>query len=294
MCDWTAVEAIWLREGPFGKPDRLVVEAHPRTTLIVLRHRRVRPAGRGSGLGALASNAGDDFHFWWAAGRTPDLIRPGTVSRLLAVEGFPRIDDPDDQYKVVDVTEYLGGVTFDDATAVLVSQLKYSTRHPTRQWTAAQICRKRSRRGSGGDPRRPRSVVADLAGTYRQLVEKFGRDATLGKARIRLVSNQPEDPELTGAVTAAAQWASEQGRPVRRADVLGALAENEVTVVRALADAVGNSLTMANSLFGAPWIRSSPRWRRRATCSAVRRRCPSSTDRRCPTRVATRHTTGTG
>lgn len=151
-------------------------------------------------MGALESNAGDDFHFWWAAGRALGLIRPGTVSRLLAVEGLPRIDDPDDQYEFVDVTEYVGGVTSADATAVLVSQLKYSTRHPTRQWTAAQICRKRSRRGSGGNPGRHRSVVADLAGTYRQLVEQFGRDATLGKVRIRLVSNQPADPELTGAV----------------------------------------------------------------------------------------------
>src|SRR5438046_2344653 len=101
-------------------------------------------------MGAADSNAGDDFHFWWAASRALALIKPGTATQVLTIEGLAQLDDPDEQYEIVDVAEYLGGVSFDDATAVLISQLKYSTKHPTRAWTAGQLCRKRSRRRIDG------------------------------------------------------------------------------------------------------------------------------------------------
>jgi hypothetical protein len=89
-------------------------------------------------VGAEESNSGDDFHFLWAASRALALIEPGTHSRLLVVEGLSAVDDADDQYETVDLTEYFGGEDFDAATTTVVSQLKYSTRHPDRSWTESR------------------------------------------------------------------------------------------------------------------------------------------------------------
>ncbi|MCO7219246.1 ATP-binding protein [Klenkia sp. PcliD-1-E] len=197
-------------------------------------------------MGAPESNAGDDFHFWWAASRALALIEPGTENRLLVIEGLAPVDDPDDEYEIVDVAEYLGGADFASATTILISQLKYSTRHPDRAWTAAQITRKRSRRGKDAEAKITRSVIRDLADTYAQLMADHGRDAVAGKVRIRLVSNQPGDPLLTGGITAAASWAREQGPGAKREAMLKALPDQESQVIRQLSEAVGPRLTSAD------------------------------------------------
>ncbi|MFF4812792.1 hypothetical protein ACFY03_31725 [Micromonospora chersina] len=196
-------------------------------------------------MGAPESNAGDDFHFWWAASRALALIEPGTESRLLVVEGLAQIDDPNDEYEIVDVAEYIGGADLSSATTLLISQLKYSTRHPNRAWTAAQICRKRSRSRKDESAGKKRSVIADLADTYKQLVVDYGRDAVLQKVQIRLVSNQPADPLLASSIAAAAAWAREKGAGARRAAMLSALPGHESKVIRDLADAVDQRLTSA-------------------------------------------------
>ncbi|MFC8567329.1 hypothetical protein ACIQFU_38005 [Streptomyces sp. NPDC093065] len=61
-------------------------------------------------MGAPESNAGDDFHFWWAASRSLKLVEPGTILRRVTLEGLARVDDPDDEYETVDVAEYLGAM----------------------------------------------------------------------------------------------------------------------------------------------------------------------------------------
>ena len=78
------------------------------------------------------------------------LIKPGTESRLLVVERLSRVDDPDDEYEAVNVAEYFGGDDFDSVAALIVFQLKYSTRHPDQPWTAARLCRPWARRRADG------------------------------------------------------------------------------------------------------------------------------------------------
>jgi hypothetical protein len=89
---------------------------------------------------ARESNAGDDFHFWWAANRILTLIEPGTDLCLLTMEGLARVDDPDEVYETVDVAEYFGGRDTATARSLVLSQLKYSTRNPEKAWTAARLC----------------------------------------------------------------------------------------------------------------------------------------------------------
>src|SRR5436309_3424522 len=94
----------------------------------------------GGGVGAPESNAGDAYHFWWAASRALALVQPDADLRLIALEGLAVVDDPDEQYETVDLAEYYGGTTVASASRAVLSQLKHSTRNPSTAWTTARLC----------------------------------------------------------------------------------------------------------------------------------------------------------
>jgi hypothetical protein len=192
-------------------------------------------------VGAPESNAGDDFHFWWAAGRALALIEPGAALRRITLEGLASVDDPDEAYETVDVAEYVGGKDVATAQALVLSQLKYSTRHPDQAWTAARICKLRRRRKADGSATAPRSVIADLASAFRRLLDDHGTDVA-AKARIALVSNQPGDSLLLSSVAAAADWLRTQGGRGHRAALLASLPAEAAAIIRMLSDAVDSRL----------------------------------------------------
>jgi len=217
----------------------------PRTnvgTAVRGRRRSKATAGGGPALGAPESNAGDDFHFWWAATRALELIKPGAESTVVTVEGLSRVDDPDDEYEAVDVGVYTGGDDLGSASAVVLSQLKHSTRHPGKAWTASRLCEQRTRRGRDGSVVSARSVIADLAGVYALLLAGHSREELLRKVRISLVSNQPGDPLLRAGVDAAAAWARSRPAGAGKLALLRALAGQHAEVVGRLADAIGSRL----------------------------------------------------
>jgi hypothetical protein len=161
---------------------------------------------------------------------------------VVTVEGLSRVDDPDDQYEAVDVSVYVGGGDFDSSSAIVLSQLKYSTRHPDKAWTASRLCERKTRHGHDDRMLSPRSVIADLAGVYARLLEGRSRHEVLHKVRISLVSNQPGDPLLQAGVCAAAAWARSRPPGAGKAALLAALADPHAEVVSRLADAVGDRL----------------------------------------------------
>lgn len=108
-------------------------------------HKRITKVAH---TGAPESNAGDDFHFVWAARRALQLIRPGTTLQLVKIEGVTPRDlalaqtiDPEDAFLGVDMTEYHGGTDFRTASHVIVSQLKYSVWNADKPWTIARLLR---------------------------------------------------------------------------------------------------------------------------------------------------------
>ncbi|MFI5724653.1 AAA family ATPase [Streptomyces cyaneofuscatus] len=193
-------------------------------------------------MGATESNAGDDFHFWWAAGRALELVSPDTELELVTVEGLAVVDDPDEQYETVDVAEYVGGRDVASADRIQLSQLKYSTRHAETAWTAARLCQKRVKKAEG-KANSERSVIADLAAAYTRLRDDHG-DQALNKARIALVSNCPGDPMLLESVRAAAQWTAGQTAPTKAA-LKAALPSDQAAVISTLADTIGQRLKSA-------------------------------------------------
>ncbi|MCM3885045.1 ATP-binding protein [Frankia sp. R82] len=190
-------------------------------------------------MGASESNAGDDFHFWWAASRALALVAPGTRLSLVTLEGLARVDDPDESYETVDVGEYFGGERFATAELVVLSQLKYSTRHPDREWTVARICEKRDRKKQPQNALDSgRSVIADLADAYRKVLADHGVESAR-KVKIALVTNQPADPLLVASIAAAAEAVrSRGGRRTQLADLRRTLSSAHADVVNKLAAAV--------------------------------------------------------
>ena len=161
--------------------------------------RRQRTRKRSTG-GARESHAGHEFHFLWAAHRLVQLLDPRSRLRRVKIEGVGPGDvgksRRGDEFLAVDLTEYYGGDEFASAAETVVSQVKYSTRNPGREWTIGRLCE----RGSG---RRP--LVLSLAAAYRGFRQGTAGNIA-GRLRIRLVSNQPLAPSVV-QITEAAQSA---------------------------------------------------------------------------------------
>jgi hypothetical protein len=145
------------------------------------------------------SRAGDDFHLLWAARRALALLDPRSSLCLIRLEGLNPVDvvENDDRFLGVDLAEYFGGPSLTTASEVVVTQLKYSVRHPERSWSAARLGATKHPRGA--------SVVRRLADIFAGLVEEEDGDveAVVRTVRIRLVSNQRAAPAILTALARA-------------------------------------------------------------------------------------------
>lgn len=136
--------------------------------------------------GARESNAGDDFHFIWSAKKSLQLLDPNTELEALCVEG-PSIEDSiifeDDEKALlsIDVAEYFGGKKYEDASSVIFSQLKYSTRHGDLPWTLSSL-------SVSTNSKKNNSIIQRLAQTYKGFLKKYPKD--IEKLRLKLVTNR--------------------------------------------------------------------------------------------------------
>ena len=141
--------------------------------------------------GARESNAGDEFHILWGVSLCLQMIRPDSPLHRVLIEGVSPIDrtGPSGRsFLAADITEYYGGNSFEQATKVVLSQLKYSHRNPSRQWTAAQL--------APNNMARKKTILGKLADAYGEYRRQYGRDDVLKKLKIRLTSNRPGHPTL--------------------------------------------------------------------------------------------------
>lgn len=134
----------------------------------------------------------------WAMSRLLRVLDPSSGLSSVLMESLSPLDEVSkypDMLLAADMTEYFGGDSFDTAESVVVSQLKYSQRHPNKEWTAARLSASNSRGRPG--------IVERLADIFKIHLEEHGRDATLKKLRLRVVSNQPASPDLIAALRKA-------------------------------------------------------------------------------------------
>lgn len=134
-------------------------------------------------------NAGYDFHVTWTIRKCLELLNFSDEGlKSIAVENLDPVDSTEidqdgDILLGVDLTEYYGGENFASAKKVIVSQLKYSTRHSEMQWTASKVTT--GKKGSNG------SIVHRLATIYGGMATKHSVDQLRNKLQLKLVSNRP-------------------------------------------------------------------------------------------------------
>jgi hypothetical protein len=114
-----------------------------------------RPREDRKAVDASTSNAGDDFHLDWTVRRALALLEPGTELLAIKPEGITpsdaiRVDPTGQALLTVDLTEYYGGLSFQQATRVVYSQLKYSTASPSSVWSLAEVTRGKRANSSAG------------------------------------------------------------------------------------------------------------------------------------------------
>ena len=156
--------------------------------------------------GAIASNAGDDFHLIWACKKLLETLKPNSELTAISVEGPTWIDsvqisDEDALYSI-DLAEYYGGSNFEDADSVIFSQLKYSTYQMDKDWTSSTLCIKTSKN-------KDNSIIRRLAETYKKFYSEHA--SSIGKLTLKLVSNRKLDIEFSKSIKEAVSLINQQG-----------------------------------------------------------------------------------
>jgi len=146
--------------------------------------------------GALESNAGDRYHFAYAARRMLDMLHPRSDLRLIVMENVSPIDqqlanDPDSLLGV-DLTEYYGGEDFRSASRVEIVQVKYSSKRPDESWTLSRLCKNKT--GTGGRQSKT-SVLYRLSEAYKVFYNDPA-NSTGDRLKIVLYTNQPLSENL--------------------------------------------------------------------------------------------------
>lgn len=148
-------------------------------------------------------NAGTDFHILWAVQKCLHLLNfKSDGLKSITIEGIDNADSskikPDtDALLGIDLTEYYSDSNLKHASKVVICQLKYSTKHSSKEWTAFSISA--GKKGVSG------SIVHRLATTFSSLVEVHSLALILKKTSIKLISNRPASPLLTELVSRAIQ-----------------------------------------------------------------------------------------
>lgn len=140
-----------------------------------------------SSLGAVASNAGDDFHEQWVARELLRLLDPDGETVEILVENVPgdaAHADLGEHAQAVDVTLTLEK---EGVRSFRYLQLKYSPSHPGKAWSWARLTTPKTR------SKKYSSVLGKLAGLMKGV--SFAGD-------FAIVTNQPLDPGVAKDVAA--------------------------------------------------------------------------------------------
>lgn len=157
-------------------------------------------------LGALASNAGDEFHVLWAAREMLRLLDVDTDVTSVKVEGVP----PDDVHAQLGEHGQAADITLtlktDEDTAYRYLQLKHSASNPQSGWSWSRLLARRSAK------KRTSSVLGKLAGLMK---------AVGFKGDFSIVTNQPLAESVAADV--ARLIADKAGRQTENAELFGRL-----------------------------------------------------------------------
>lgn len=156
--------------------------------------------------GSKEAVSGYRFQFIWSARRCLSMLRPGSSVAQVVIEGLHPDDEIDlgeglEKFLGIDISEYHGGCSFQDAERIVVSQVKCGVRHPNKVWTVTRLCA-----GKKGDPKS--SVVGRLADIFQAFLSDsdIKPSDVLKKLRLQIVSNRPLDTHCRKLITKAQDY----------------------------------------------------------------------------------------
>lgn len=150
---------------------------------------------KGNWADADTSNAGDDYHILWACRQAMKLLNfDDSGLKALVIEGPSPNDsiEPEEEESLllgIDLAEYWGGDNFQNAQRVNFIQLKYSTKHPSKEWTLSRLCEGKRHKHSG-------SVIHRLAQAFQKYNSDCDSTEVLQKLNLQLISNQAINNEF--------------------------------------------------------------------------------------------------
>lgn len=157
-------------------------------------------------LGALASNAGDEFHVLWAAREMLRLLDVDTEVTSVKVEGLP----PDDVHAQLGEHGQAADITLtlrtDQGTAYRYLQLKHSASNPQSGWSWSRLLARRSVK------KRTSSVLGKLASLMKAV--EFQGDFSI-------VTNQPLSESVAADI--ARLIADKAGQQAENTELIGTL-----------------------------------------------------------------------
>ncbi|WP_067150180.1 AAA family ATPase [Pseudotamlana agarivorans] len=158
------------------------------------------------------SSAGDDFHILWAIKKSLDLLNFDEKGlKAVTIEGVEenaskKLDPTGEKFLGIDLTEYYGGIDFETANSVIISQLKYSTRRANESLTYSKLYNgKKSKKGS---------IIHRLATTFKVFLDEYGRNEVIRKTIIKLVSNRGVNTTLFNQFTQIHSFLRKNKRPL--------------------------------------------------------------------------------
>lgn len=140
---------------------------------------------------ASASNAGDRYHFVYAARRMLDMLNPRNNLKLIQMENVAEedlvLEDTPETFLGVDLTEYYGGKDRNSAEKIVFVQVKYSPTAPDKRWTLNRLCS--DKKTSTGKAKQASSVLRKLSNIFNAFYGDFN-ETTSQKVQIKLHTNQ--------------------------------------------------------------------------------------------------------
>ena len=139
------------------------------------------------------SRDGDQFHYLWAARRCLSLLSPQTDLVGISIEGHSPDELPGGSTalkgdELIDIAEYYGDVDLRHAEHICYMQLKHSSRHTAKAWTASGL----------------EKTLTGFSERYKDLSQRFSTDDLAKRFNFSFVTNRPISSAFTEAVSDAA------------------------------------------------------------------------------------------
>lgn len=130
------------------------------------------------------SRDGDQFHYSRASRLCLELLEASSDLKVVSVEGISKRDSVNAGIESIDLALYYGSASLPTARLVRYRQLKHSTLHANKEWTASGL----------------KKTLKDFADRFTALVGQFGVQHVCARFAFEFETNRPLSPRVDQAL----------------------------------------------------------------------------------------------